>query len=207
MAKKHYNVSYQYSESVFCSNVAHAESIEAVEEYYSGYSWCNISECDEWELEAALRRGTPIVEVEAVLPEEAEPETADANQSAEYNYCEAMEEDIENWIEENLAELSEQEFECGDDMADWLNDRLWAEDSVTGNSSGSYWCSRYRAEEALAHNWGLLEEALGEFGVEENPIEKGPEWCDVTIRCYLLSEAISNVVCDLCGPRFGFPLF
>lgn len=89
MAKKHYNVSYQYSESVFCSNIAHAESIEAVEEYYSGYSWCNISECDEWELEAALRRGTPIVEVEAVLPEEAEPETADANQSAEYNYCEA----------------------------------------------------------------------------------------------------------------------
>lgn len=124
-----------------------------------------------------------------------------------YNYREAMEEDVRKWIEENLDELSEREFECGGDMADWLNDHLWAEDSVTGNSSGSYWCSRYRAEEALAHNWGLLEEALGEFGVEGNPIEKGPEWCDVTIRCYLLSEAISNVVCDLCGPRFGFPLF
>lgn len=124
-----------------------------------------------------------------------------------YNYREAMEEDVRKWIEENLDELSEREFECGGDMADWLNDRLWAEDSVTGNSSGSYWCSRYRAEEALAHNWDLLEEALDDLCIEKNPTKKGPEWCDVVVRCHLLSEAISNVVCDLCSSRFGLPLF
>ena len=28
----------------------------------------------------------------------------------------------------------------------------------------------------------------------ENPIEKGAEWCDVTIRCYLLNQAISSVL-------------
>ena len=29
--KKYFNVSYQYSESVYCANIAHAESAEAVE--------------------------------------------------------------------------------------------------------------------------------------------------------------------------------
>ena len=79
-----------------------------------------------------------------------------------------------------------------------LNDELWIEDSVTGNASGSYYCNAYKAEESIAHNWGLLEEALDEFGQNNiNVIEKGAEWADVTIRCYLLGLAISEVLDDL----------
>ena len=44
----------------------------------------------------------------------------------------------------------------------------------------------------------LLEEALDEFGQNNiNVIEKGAEWADVTIRCYLLGLAISEVLNDL----------
>ena len=79
-----------------------------------------------------------------------------------------------------------------------LNDELWIEDSVTGNASGSYYCNAYKAEESIAHNLDLLEEALDEFGQNNiNVIEKGAEWADVTIRCYLLGLAIYEVLDDL----------
>ena len=56
----------------------------------------------------------------------------------------------------------------------------------------------WQAEEYLAHNWDLLEEALDEFGIDGcNPIAKGAEWCDVTIRCYLLGECIAAALEEL----------
>lgn len=66
---------------------------------------------------------------------------------------------------------------------------------MTGNASGSYYCNAWRAEEALAHNWDVLEEALAEFGQDGvNVIEKGAEWADVIIRCYLLGQAIAEAL-------------
>lgn len=112
-----------------------------------------------------------------------------------YDYRYNMYADILNYIREGI------------DLNDWrgkrheleeaLNDQLWITDSVTGNASGSYFFNTWRAEEAIAHNWDLLEEAMAEFGDDCNPIEKGAEWCDVTIRCYLLGECIAAVLDDL----------
>lgn len=112
-----------------------------------------------------------------------------------YDYRSAMKEDIYDYIRGGI------------DLDDWrgkrheleeaLSDQLWITDSVTGNASGSYFFSAWKAEEAIAHNWGLLEDALHELGGTENPIEMGAEWCDVTIRCYLLGECISDVLDDL----------
>jgi hypothetical protein len=88
-----------------------------------------------------------------------------------------------------------------EDREEWeqeLYDVLWTTDSVTGNASGSYYCNSYKAQEALMGNWYLLAEALREFGCEGiNAIEKGPEWCDVTVRCYLLGECISAALDEL----------
>ena len=82
-----------------------------------------------------------------------------------------------------------------DELQEYLRDTLWVEDSVTGNASGSYTCNAYIAEENIAHNWDLLQEALEEFGQTDiNVLEKGAEWADVTIRCYLLSECIAEVL-------------
>lgn len=112
-----------------------------------------------------------------------------------YNYLEAVAEDVREYIN-NEIDLNEWRGDR-DGLEEKLNDDLWIDDGVTGNASGSYYYNAWRAEEALAHNWDVLEEALAEFGNTENPIEKGAEWCDVTIRCYLLGQAIAEVLDDL----------
>jgi hypothetical protein len=112
-----------------------------------------------------------------------------------YNYRRAMKEDIIEYISDEIN-LNDYRGKR-DELEELLNDDLWITDSVTGNASGSYFFSTWKAEEAIAHNWDLLEEAIEEFGNDCNPIERGAEWCDVTIRCYLLGECIAAVLDDL----------
>lgn len=110
-----------------------------------------------------------------------------------YDYRENIKSDILDYIQENYTdEEIRAELADRDEWEQRLNDDLWTCDSVTGNASGSYYCNSYRAAEAIAHNWDLLNEALLEFGYTDcNPIEKGEEWCDVIIRCYLLGECLA----------------
>ena len=108
-----------------------------------------------------------------------------------YNYAEVVKDDVLEYIKN---EINFSEFDTIEELAEKLNDDLFTEDSVTGNASGSYTFNTYKAEENLAHNWDVLTEALEEFGSSENPIEKGAEWCDVTIRCYLLGNAIAEAI-------------
>lgn len=113
-----------------------------------------------------------------------------------YDYREAMTEDVKEWIKENI-DLTEW-TEDRERLEQQLNDDLWTEDSITGNASGSYYCNSYKAEESIAHNWDLLNEALDEFEQNNiNVIEKGAEWADVTIRCYLLMSVISDVLDEM----------
>ena len=112
-----------------------------------------------------------------------------------YNYLENIKEDIKNYIEENEIEINEKNIE---EIEEQLNDDLWIEDTVTGNASGSYTFNTCEAEQNLNGNWDLLNEALEAFGESNiNILEKGAEWCDVTIRCYLLSQAISEVLNEM----------
>ncbi len=111
-----------------------------------------------------------------------------------YNYMETMAEDIKQYIKNNII-LSD--YQNRDELEEYLNDRLFTEDSVTGNASGSYTFNAYKAEEYICHNLDLLEEACEEFGCKENVLEKGAEWCDVTIRCYLLGQVIAEVLDDM----------
>lgn len=112
-----------------------------------------------------------------------------------YNYRRAVCEDVLDYIRN---EIDLEKFRgLRAELEEMLNDDLWITDSVTGNASGSYFFSTWKAEEAIAHNWDLLEEAMAEFGDDCNPIEKGAEWCDVTIRCYLLGECIAAALDDL----------
>lgn len=113
-----------------------------------------------------------------------------------YDYREAMTEDVKEWIKQNI-DLTEW-TEDREGLEQQLNDDLWTEDSITGNASGSYYCNSYKAEESIAHNWNLLNEALDEFEQNNiNVIEKGAEWADVTIRCYLLESVISDVLDEM----------
>lgn len=78
-----------------------------------------------------------------------------------------------------------------------MYDEFFVEDSVTGNASGSYTFNAYEAEQNLSGNWDLAKEAMDEFGCKENPFGKGPEWVDVTIRCYLLSQCLADAMKEI----------
>lgn len=113
-----------------------------------------------------------------------------------YNYLESMKEDIKNYIEENKDNES-YNWDNLEEVKDLLCDDLWIDDSVTGNASGSYYCNRYKARESLAGNEDLLVEALEEFGDIAGCYKRSltdPEFADVTIRCYLLNQAIEEAL-------------
>lgn len=119
-----------------------------------------------------------------------------------YNYIENMIEDVKDYIKEHYTEEEIKEnLETASSRSRWsdeLNDALWAYDGVTGNGSGSYTFNAYEAEENIAHNMDLLSEALAEFGGNAaEALEHGAEYCDVTIRCYLLGQAINEALDEL----------
>ena len=119
-----------------------------------------------------------------------------------YDYYETVKNDIKEYIKEHDIDVTSEDFDRDD-----LCDRLWVSDSVTGNASGSYTFSTYQAEENLCHNWDLLKEALEEFCEPDvNILEKGAEWCDVTIRCYLLGQCLDEVI-DEIEEEEAIPLF
>ena len=112
-----------------------------------------------------------------------------------YNYLEQVTADAKEAIFENMEYWS---FDDREELEEVAHDELWADDSVTGNGSGSYFFSTWKAEEALCHNWDLLAEACEEFGQDiGEAFKQGAEFCDVTIRCYLLSQAIAAALDEL----------
>ena len=115
-----------------------------------------------------------------------------------YNYLEAMVEDVKEYIKNEAGLDKDDLLYRREALEEKLNKELWTCDSVTGNASGSYYCNSYKAEEALSHNWDLLAEALREFGQDGTDIlERGAEAMDVTIRCYLLWQAISQALDEI----------
>ena len=111
-----------------------------------------------------------------------------------YNYFEAVKNAVLDYINENEIKVTTSNK---DELAEQLHDDLWANDSVTGNGSGSYFFNTWKAEEALCHNLDLLGEACEEFGSTADLLKDGAEACDVTIRCYLLPRAISEALDEL----------
>ena len=111
-----------------------------------------------------------------------------------YDYRAAICEDIREYIADciTLTDYTDRES-----LEEYLDNELWVTDSVTGNASGSYTFSAYRAEANLCGNWDLLGEAMREFCCERDAIAKGAEWADVTIRCYLLGECIAAVLDEM----------
>lgn len=112
-----------------------------------------------------------------------------------YNYLEQVTADAKEAILENMEYWS---FNDREELEELANDKLWADDSVTGNGSGSYFFSTWKAEEAICHNRDLLSEACEEFGQDiGEAFRRGAEFCDVTIRCYILLQAIAAALDEL----------
>lgn len=104
-----------------------------------------------------------------------------------YNYYDVIKEDIKEY----LKDTNERDFNA-------LYDDMFICDSITGNASGSYTFNTWQAEENLTHNMDLLKDALSEFGEDySEALERGAEFCDVTIRCYLLGQVLQEVLEEL----------
>lgn len=119
-----------------------------------------------------------------------------------YDYIKHIKEDVKkeifNYFTKAEIKNAFKSLEARDEIYEKAYDVLFLDDSVTGNASGSYTFSTYEAEENLCHNWGLLVEALEEFGESErDALSRGAEFCDVTIRCYLLGSAIKEALDEI----------
>lgn len=114
-----------------------------------------------------------------------------------YDYRQAVRDDILDYIKEHDIRVTNDNRE---ELETTLRDTLWANDSVTGNASGSYTFNTWKAEEYLCHNLDLLAEAIDEFGADAGTYKdciESAETADVTIRCYLLTECLSSVLDEL----------
>lgn len=116
-----------------------------------------------------------------------------------YNYYEVMKDDIKEWLDDHQVNSYNgydiDDYDDPDELKEDIYNDLWTADSVTGNGSGSYTFNTWQAEENLCHNMDLLKEACDEFGCDlSNAIERGAEYCDVTIRCYLLDQVLNEVL-------------
>lgn len=111
-----------------------------------------------------------------------------------YNYREHLKADVVD----SLDMFVPHSYDDVEEFRVHLDERLWVEDSVTGNGSGSYTFSREDAKENVLANLDLLHEAMEEFEVTDEEIGKrfmadDWEWFDVIIRCSLLSGVCEEV--------------
>ena len=115
-----------------------------------------------------------------------------------YNYLEELKSDVRNYIKEVASDYMD--CEDMDELRDELYDNLWSEDSVTGNGSGSYTFNREKAKEYVSDNMDLMVEAYKDLDSIESLVDDLEaldfETIDVTIRCYLLSQALDEVLED-----------
>lgn len=117
-----------------------------------------------------------------------------------YDYLEQVTADVRDYVEQEI-DLTEWAGDR-DGLEEKLNDDLWTCDSVTGNGSGSYTFNRVQAQIYVLDGMDELQEAVNEFGIDSETIgekflEYDWEYFDVTIRCYLLGQAIAAVLDDL----------
>ena len=110
-----------------------------------------------------------------------------------YNYETNMLSDILSYICDNAADI---DFELPtDELYEKLYDELWAEDSVTGNGSeDGYGLTEDKAELYLIGNRKLFIEAANEFGEPLATYVENPIRADITIRCYMLSQILSECI-------------
>ena len=115
-----------------------------------------------------------------------------------YNYLEELKSDVRNYIKEVASDYMD--CEDMDELRDSLYDNLWNEDSVTGNGSGSYTFNREEAKKYVSDNLDLMVEAYKDLDSIESLVDDLEaldfETIDVTIRCYLLSQALDEVLED-----------
>lgn len=101
-------------------------------------------------------------------------------------YEQAVLEDSKEWIDENI-----EYYDCFESARDDM------ELVVTGNDNGSYYCSTYKAEQALkdiVFDNSIADALKFELGIEGGlPLDRGAETCDVLVRFVCFYEQLNTI--------------
>ena len=111
-------------------------------------------------------------------------------------YIEQIRDDIIEYVKDNDIKLLDADGNLDEDAKNQLYDDLWIEDSVTGNGSGSYTFSSAKAHENIIGAEDVIRELCEEWDIDRGTLadhflNEDWEWFDVSIRCYLLGEAMN----------------
>ena len=119
-----------------------------------------------------------------------------------YDYRKAIKTDVQEWIADNETEVEGLDRQT---CFEFVYDSCWISDSVTGNASGSYTMSRWEARQnffedvdsddyvaEMIEDGFLTREELGGKISESNW-----EWLDVSIRCWLLNQIVTEVMDEM----------
>ena len=135
----------------------------------------------------------------------------------EYDYKEAVKEDVKDYLTENQSCIEdfaekidyakinlngdcEYFFEDLGDLKNELEDKLFIDDGVTGNASGSYTFNSNEAKEyVFSSGMEILKDAVNECYLSASSFvdyftSENWEALDVICRCYVLYSAIDEAV-------------
>lgn len=101
-----YRVTFQYSETIYCTNIAIAENIQDVENHYKTRAWYHIEEATDGDIREAERKGMPIITIEHI-EETKEEKEEDNNMEERTRTIEEIKEEIRTYFEENEEEYNE----------------------------------------------------------------------------------------------------
>ena len=59
---RYFEITFQWSESTYCANIAHAENENDVRNHYRKYNIISVKPASDYDVEDAKRRGKPIIE-------------------------------------------------------------------------------------------------------------------------------------------------
>lgn len=115
------------------------------------------------------------------------------------NYLEETKENIRDYMKETDFTFDEKNRE---EVEERLYEEYWINDSITGNASGSFTFNTYQAQECVTEDIETLINACEEFCIDKETIgekflNEEWEWMDVTCRCYVLAQAIAEVLDEL----------
>lgn len=114
------------------------------------------------------------------------------------NYLKDTEDNVRQFMFDNADKVRGHEVE---EVREWLEDTCFVADEVTGNASGSFFCSRARAYEYLTNSedgFETLGYAVFEGWMSEQELGKRVacgDWesLDCMVRCYWVARAVQNV--------------
>lgn len=109
-----------------------------------------------------------------------------------YDYRNAVKADVKDFINDLDVGTFALLVQGDEETIDEVRDSVFNDDSTTRNDSGSHTFNTLEAEQHQVGNWELLKEARDELSPDVDLLDKGAEWCDVLIRCYLVDEAFTE---------------